>query len=194
MKLTVIALLATILMASNSAAFTPTANDLAWVKQVGQGTEIIVSDMKLLSFVSGNFDLSGTKKYCDLMAEDTQTALENSQRYAVSTELQESKYYYEQALLTYNAGVNKISLGCFRGDATVISQGADLISKGGEYVLLATRALNTFVSTYAQESASIETKPYTNPSISYVGPTSAYAGAGQGAKVGLSGANLLAQT
>ena len=29
---------------------------------------------------------------------------------------------------------------------------------------------------------------------SYAGPTAAYAGAGQGAKVGLSGANLLAQT
>jgi hypothetical protein len=35
---------------------------------------------------------------------------------------------------------------------------------------------------------------YENPAISYVGPTSAYAGPGQGAKVGLSGANLLAQT
>jgi hypothetical protein len=36
-----------------------------------------------------------------------------------------------------------------------------------------------------------DNKSYVNPTIAYVGPTSAYADQGQGAKVGMKGANLL---
>jgi hypothetical protein len=143
MKLITIFVLAALLLISNCAAisFVPTADDLAWSNVVVKDSNVISSDMGLISFAATNMDMIGTKKYCDLTASDMQDALENSQMYRVSRELQETKDYWEQALVTLKSGSEKVSRGCTLGDATLITQGSNMINKGNEYVMLATRAL-----------------------------------------------------
>jgi hypothetical protein len=111
------------------------------VKFGGQDAKVLGSDMELISYTATNMDMMGVKKYCDLTASDMQDAIENSQMYTVSRELQESKDYWEQALVTIKSGVEKCSRGCTLGDVTLITQGTNLITTGNEYVMLATRAL-----------------------------------------------------
>jgi hypothetical protein len=98
--------------------------------------------MGLVSNAANAADLDSTKKYCDLVAEDAGIALENSQRYKVSSELQSSKSYYELALSSYKAGAEKSSRGCTLGDANLIIEGTKLLTKGSEYLNLASRELN----------------------------------------------------
>jgi hypothetical protein len=143
MKLITMFVLSALLLISNCAAisFVPTADDIAWSTVVAHDSKVISSDMELVSSAANNMDMSGTAKYCDLTASDMQNALENSQMYTVSRELQETKDYWELALVTIKSGAEQCSRGCTLGDATLITQGSNLIKKGNEYVMLATRAL-----------------------------------------------------
>ena len=102
---------------------------------------IIPADLELITMMSGNYDLPGTKKYCDLATIDIQTALENSQKYNVSNELLDTKYYWETALENMVIGTETTSRGCAISNADLITQGATLMSKGTENMMLANRAL-----------------------------------------------------
>lgn len=147
MKLITLVGLITCLLASNCVAlsFTPTSDDLAWIQEVPQDTKVLSSDLDLITLMSGNNDLLGVKKYCDLTAIDIQVALENSQKYTVSKELKDAKYYWETALENIGLGVETTSRGCAIEDAGLISQGSNLISKGTENIILADRALKIAV-------------------------------------------------
>jgi len=140
--ITLIALIA-LLLTTNCVAlsFTPTMDDMAWMTEVVKDTKIIPADLDLITLMSGNSDLPGTKKYCDLAAIDIQTALENSQKYTVSNELQDTKYYWETALENMAIGAETASRGCAISDAGLITQGATLMSTGTENMMLANRAL-----------------------------------------------------
>lgn len=152
MKLMAFVALLTLLLVSNCLAisFVPTSEDIAWTNEVIQDTKVIPSDLELISLTANNNDLPGTKKYCDLAAIDIQVALGNSQRYTVSSELREAKYYWEAALETMGEGVETASRGCAIGDGSLIRQGSRLMVKGSENLMLASRALK--IATASSES------------------------------------------
>jgi hypothetical protein len=66
-----IALIA-LLLVSNCVAlsFTPTSEDAAWIEELSKDVTVIPSDLDLITFMAGNQDVQGVKKYCDLAAID----------------------------------------------------------------------------------------------------------------------------
>ena len=97
--LTLIALFTLLLVSSCvTATFVPTENDRSWMNLFVQDSKVVVSDMGLASFASENMDMDGVKTYSDLLAADLKNELEKSQSYTVSSELQETKSYWEMAL------------------------------------------------------------------------------------------------
>ena len=157
MKLISIIVLAALLLVSNCVAipFIPTTNDMGWMNQTIQASNVIISDIELISFAAENSYYVSLITYCDLAATDLKIALEDSQQCAVSSELLEAKFYYEQSLSTYIQGSEKVSLGLQLNDASLISQGIKLLLKGSEYMMLSTRALKTVQApTYASTNAS----------------------------------------
>ena len=145
--LTLIALFTLLLMSScATATFAPTENDRAWMNMVVQDSKVVVSDMQLVSFASENVDMSGVKTYSDLLTVDLKNELENSQSYTVSSELQESKGYWEMALDSIKTGSEEVSMSVASNNLALISHGSGLIKKGTEYMMLANRALNTMVA------------------------------------------------
>ena len=145
--LTLIALFTLLLVSSCvTATFVPTENDRSWMNLVVQDSKVVVSDMGLASFASENMDMDGVKTYSDLLAADLKNELEKSQSYTVSSELQETKSYWEMALESMKTGSEEVSLSIASGNLALISHGSGLIKKGTEYMMLANRALNTMVA------------------------------------------------
>jgi hypothetical protein len=142
MKLITVFAFAALILTSSCVAFMPTTDDREWVSGVAHDSKVLASDMGLVSNAAKAADLESTKKYCDLTAEDAGIALENSQRYSVSSELQSTKGYFELALSSIQAGSEKLSRGCALEDVNLITEGTKLIVKGNEYLTLATRELD----------------------------------------------------
>jgi hypothetical protein len=145
MKNIILPLIAIILLAMPSIAFSPTLNDAAWAEVTVHDLNILSSDADLVSNAAGTYNLVSIRKYCDLLAEDARTALRNSQEYAVSSELQNTKNYYELALSFWQAGAEKASRGCALTNPGLITEGTKLIQKGTEYIILVRREISVLL-------------------------------------------------
>jgi len=124
------------------AAFMPTLEDSAWANVVVHDSKVLSSDMSLISSAATAYDLVATKKYCDFLVMDATATLENSQAYSVSSELQKSKDYYELAISSFKTGAEKVSDGCASMNVDLMTEGTQFLTKGSEYIDLATRELN----------------------------------------------------
>jgi len=102
-----------VLISVSVAAFMPTLEDSAWANVVVHDSKVLSSDMSLISSAATAYDLVATKKY-----------------------------YYELAISSFKTGAEKVSDGCASMNVDLMTEGTQFLTKGSEYIDLATRELN----------------------------------------------------
>lgn len=138
----IIALMAMALLISTcSAVFVPTENDMKWVNSVTSSGQILVSDMNLISSSAANSDFAKTKMYAEYLKSDAETALKESENYIVSTEIQNTKNYYEMALKKYFSAASSVIEGIDKSDVSKLQNGITELQEGNRYLNLATKEL-----------------------------------------------------
>jgi hypothetical protein len=81
-----------------------------------------------------------------LHAEEAGSALEGSQLFNVSPELQKANKYFELSFSSCQIGAQKISQACDRNDTNMLQAGLADISRGAEYSVLGNRELDNLVA------------------------------------------------
>jgi len=119
-----------------------TFDTIAWLEATYHDAKLLDSDIDLVLTATSPLDIESTGKYCDKMAEDARTALQNSQRYTVSTEIQQSKNYYELGLTLIQSANEQMSKGCTTGDANMIKEGVKHVAQGFEYIKFANKEID----------------------------------------------------
>ena len=138
----VIALMAMALLISTcSAVFVPTEDDTKWVNSVMSNGQILVSDMNLISSAATNSDFAKTKMYSEYLKSDAETALMESESYIVSTEIQNTKGYYETALKKFFNAASSVIEGIDTSDVSKLQNGITELQEGVRYLNLATKEL-----------------------------------------------------
>jgi len=138
----VIALMAMALLISTcSAVFVPTEDDMKWTNSVMSNSKILVSDMNLISSAATNSDFAKTKMYAGYLKSDAETSLKESENAVVSTEIQNTKNYYELALKKFFDSGSSIIDGIDSSDASKLQTGIAELQEGTRYLDLATKEL-----------------------------------------------------
>lgn len=130
-----------LLISTCSAVFVPTENDMKWLNSVTSNGQILVSDMNLISSAANNSDFAKTKTYSEYLKSDTETALKESEKYIVSTEIQNTKDYYETALRKFFSAASSVIEGIDTSDVSKLQNGITELQEGVRYLNLATKEL-----------------------------------------------------
>lgn len=130
-----------LLISTCSAIFVPTENDMKWVNSVTSSGQILVSDMNLISSAATNSDFAKTKMYSEYLKSDAETALTESENYIVSTEIRNTKDYYETALKKFFNAASSVIEGIDTSDVSKLQNGITELQEGVRYLNLATKEL-----------------------------------------------------
>ena len=130
-----------LLVSTCSAVFVPTENDTKWINSITSSGQILVSDMNLISSAATNGDFAKTKMYAEYLKSDAETALKESENCIVSTEIQNTKDYYEMALKKFFSSSLSVIEGIDTSDASKLQNGITELQEGVRYLNLATKEL-----------------------------------------------------
>lgn len=123
-------------------AFVPTESDAKWATSVSDNAQIVSSDFNLIATAATNGDISSLRKYCENAKTDVSNALEDSEGYTVSNELQAAKDYYEQGLKEYYLATTSVISGIDNSNPSEISAGSEHAQNGNQQFQLAIKEIN----------------------------------------------------
>jgi len=127
--------------------------DEEWLAACGRNAPIVADDLKGYAKAASNTDYSSLATYTDLLYQDSQTALDESDMYAVSPELQGVKDEYKIAMVQANwcavhtaIAINDINNGNTDDAVTSMNQAADALKSCNEHTTTANRLLDEYNS------------------------------------------------
>jgi hypothetical protein len=164
---TIVLLAAMILLISTcSAIFTPTGDDMKWLHLIESDSKIIASDMTLAASATSNVPLDAikAKTYFECLKSNASRALDESEKFMVSNELQKTKNYYELSLNEFYSAATETLDGINMDDASKFENATIHLMEGKRYITLSTNELNLITNpgslTASATFDSITTVPY----------------------------------
>jgi hypothetical protein len=132
------------------ATFKPTENDLKWVKLIPDNLRIMAGDMGLVGSALNNLDYINGKKYVEYLKTDVSKALDDSESYIVSEELQTAKDYYKRACNEIYSGATEMIDGINTGNQSRIENAINFhIMEGVRYINLTSKEINMLATANA---------------------------------------------
>jgi hypothetical protein len=141
MKIIVLAATLILVLSTFSTAF-PTTDDVKWLNSTASNDEIIKSGMELAASATSSLDVIQANTYIECLKSNVSRALDESEKYTVSNELQKTKNYYELALNEFYSGAIDYLDGIKMNDASKLERGDIHLMEGKRYITLSTNELN----------------------------------------------------
>jgi S-layer protein (TIGR01567 family) len=125
--------------------------DSEWLAACRRNSAIVADDLNGYANAAGNTDYSSLATYTDLLYADSQTALDESNMYSVSPDLQSVKEEYEKAMVQANwcavytaIAINDINNGNTDDAITSMNQAAEALKAGNEHTAKVNRLLEEY--------------------------------------------------
>ena len=163
---TIVLLATMILLISMCSASFPNGDDMKWLHLIEADSKIIASDMTLAGSATSNVPLDATKAktYFERLKSNASRALDESEKYMVSNELQKIKDYYERSLKEFYSAATETLDGINMDDASKFESATIHLMEGNRYANLAANELNLLTNpgyvTASSTSDSVITGPY----------------------------------
>lgn len=132
------------------------ASDNAWATTAQSDMSVVQSDMEGLSKAATNEDVSSMKVYADRLYTSTQTAIDNSDEYTVSSDLSDVQEKYRSGMVSYHsaamacyAGIEAYNSGDLSGAEDSFTTSADLLNAGTNYMNECNRLLNEYIEAHS---------------------------------------------
>lgn len=127
--------------------------DEEWLTACWRNAPIVADDLRGYADAASNTDYSSLATYSDLLYRDSQTALNESEMYSVSPDLQKAKDEYRLAMVQANwcavytgIAINYINDGNTDGAITSMNQAAEALKSCNEHTTTANRLLDEYKS------------------------------------------------
>jgi hypothetical protein len=122
-------------------SFVPTMEDIEWLKNVESDSIVLSGDLRFIASAADIENMSYLIAGYILLAGDAKEALQKSQGYTVSPELEKAKELYEISLVLLQTGTEKGQRGWTEANADLIDESLKLMQEANYYTTLTNQAL-----------------------------------------------------
>jgi hypothetical protein len=132
-------------------ASTVSSSDMVWISTMLSDMSVVQKDMTGLGKAATNNDMVSLKTYTDRLSTSTETAIDDSDKYTVSSDLTAIQKEYRQGMVSYNAaamacygGLEAYNSGDMAGFQDSFSTATDLLNAGTERITKCTKLVNEY--------------------------------------------------
>ncbi|MGV8078189.1 MAG: hypothetical protein ACP5N0_13040 [Methanosarcina sp.] len=130
---------------------TVSSSDMVWISTMLSDMSVVQKDMTGLGKAATNNDMVSLKTYTDRLSTSTETAIDDSDKYTVSSDLTAIQKEYRQGMVSYNAaamacygGLEAYNSGDMAGFQDSFSTATDLLNAGTERITKCTKLVNEY--------------------------------------------------
>ena len=139
--------------ASSSTSETSSYQDIQWTATCGADTTIVTNDINGISTAASNYDFTSLSTYADALYKDSQKAIDNSDLYSVSPDLQSAKDEYMMTMVQANwaavftsKAVGELENGNTEDGNADLKEATQYMNSFSEHATETTKLLNAYIS------------------------------------------------
>lgn len=139
-----------------SSSSTISDNDLAWITATTADTKRVSKDMTNLGNAASNMDVSGMTTYADRLYTSTNDAIETSDSYTVSSDLQPVQKEYRLGMVAYNwaalmcyDAIDALNYGDSAGSTESFEKATEFMDSGTEHITKCSTLLDEYTEEHS---------------------------------------------